>query len=81
MFESHVQKQLSRGVLRKSCSENMQEIYRRTHMLKCDFNKFALQLYWNHTSAWVISCKVAAYFQNTFSQEHLRVAASLDNYH
>ena len=26
----------------------------------------ALQLYWNHTSAWVFSCKFAAYFQNTF---------------
>ena len=25
------------------------------------------QLYWNHTSAWVISCKFAAHFQNTFS--------------
>ena len=27
----------------------------------------ALQLYWNHTSSWVFSCKFAAYFQNTFS--------------
>ena len=26
-----------------------------------------LQLYWNRTSAWVFSCKSAAYFQNTFS--------------
>ena len=25
------------------------------------------QLYWNHTSAWVFSCKFAIYFQNTFS--------------
>ena len=33
------QKQPSRGVLNKSCSENMQQIYRRTPMLKCDFNK------------------------------------------
>ena len=23
--------------------------------------------YWNHTSAWVFSCKFATYFQNTFS--------------
>ena len=37
-------------------------------MPKCDFNKVALQLYWNRTSAWVFSCKFAAYFQNTFSQ-------------
>ena len=25
------------------------------------------QLYWNHTSAWVFSCKLAVYFWNTFS--------------
>ena len=39
------QKQPSRGVLIKRCSENMQYIYKRTPMLKCDFNKVALQLY------------------------------------
>ena len=33
----------------KRCSENVQQIYRRTPMLKCDFNKIAKQLYWNHT--------------------------------
>ena len=33
------QKQPSRGVLRKRYSENMQQIYRRTSMPKCDFNK------------------------------------------
>ena len=38
----HLQKQPSRGVLRKRCSENMQQIYMRTPMPKCDFNKFAL---------------------------------------
>ena len=27
------------------CSENMQQIYRRTPMPKCDFNKVAVQLY------------------------------------
>ena len=35
------QKQPSRGVNRKSCSENMQQIYRRTPMPMCDFNKVA----------------------------------------
>ena len=40
-----VQKQPLRGVPRKRCSENMQEIYRRTPMPNCDFNKVALQLY------------------------------------
>ena len=46
--------QPSRGVLVERCSGNMQQIYRRTHMLKCDFNKVT-----NHTSAWVFSCKLA----------------------
>ena len=36
-----LQKQPYRGVLRKWRSENMQQIYRRTPMLKCDFNKVA----------------------------------------
>ena len=65
------QKQPSIAVLGKRCSENMQQIYRRTPMPKCDFNKVALQLYWNHTSAWAFSCKFTAYFQNIFSEEHL----------
>ena len=33
------QKQHPKGVLRKRCSENMQEIYMRAPMPKCDFNK------------------------------------------
>ena len=41
-----MQKQPPRGVPRKRCSENMQQIYRRTPMPKRDFNKVALQ----HTS-------------------------------
>ena len=61
------QKQPSRGVLWKRCSGNMQQIYRRTPVLKCDLNKVSLQLYWNFTSASVFSCKFAAYFRNTFS--------------
>ena len=61
------QKQSPRGgVLRERCSENIQQIYRRTLMPKSDFNKDAKQLYWNRTLAWVFSCKFAVYFQNTF---------------
>ena len=56
------QKQSPRGVLKKRCSENIQQMYRRTPMPKCNFNK--------------ISCKFAAYFQNTVSYEYLWVAAS-----
>ena len=57
-----LQKQPCSGVLRKRCSENMQQIYRKTLMSKCDL-------------AWMFSCKFAAYFLNTFSQEHLCRAA------
>ena len=60
-------KQHSTCVLRKRCSENMQQIYKRLPMPKCDFNKVALQLYWYHNSAWVFSCIFAACFQNSFS--------------
>ena len=45
-------------------------------MPKCDFNNVALHLFWSRTLVWVSSCKFAAYFQNTFSWEHLRTAAS-----
>ena len=34
-----IQKQPSRDVLRKRYTENMEQIYMRTPMLKCDFNK------------------------------------------
>ena len=40
-----IKQRLSRGVLRKACSENMQKIYRRTTMTKYDFSKVDLQLY------------------------------------
>ena len=56
------QKQPFRGVRKKKCYENMQQIYRRTTMPKCSFNKAAKQLYWSCTSAWVFSCKFVAYF-------------------
>ena len=36
---SNLQKQPSRGVRKKRRSENVQQIYRRTHMPKCDFNE------------------------------------------
>ena len=55
------QKQTPIGVLRKRCSENMQQIYGRTFMRKWDFNKAALQLYRNHTLARMFFFKFAAY--------------------
>ena len=46
----------------------MQQIYSRTPMQKCDFNKVTKQLYWSHTSAWMFSCKFAAYFRTPFPE-------------
>ena len=40
-LDSYIQKQPPKGVPRKRCSENMQQIYRRTPMPKCDFNEVA----------------------------------------
>ena len=39
------QKLSSRNVLRKRCSENMKQIYMRTPITKCDFNKVDKQLW------------------------------------
>ena len=39
-----IQKQPPRGILRKRCSGNMQQVYRRTPMFKCDFSQVTLQL-------------------------------------
>ena len=55
----------------------MQQIYRRTPIPKCDFNKVAKQHYWSCTSAMVFSYKFAAYFQDTFFKKHLWTAVSV----
>ena len=47
------QKQPLRGVLKKRCSENKQQIYRRTLMPTCEIT-------------WVFPWKYAAHFQNIF---------------
>ena len=67
-------KQPSRSVLRKRCSKNIQQIYRRTPMAKSDFNKVKNQLYCNHFGIGVlleIYCIFSEYlfWQNT--SEHL----------
>ena len=64
------QKEPLGGVLWKKCSENIQQIYRRIPMPKCDFNKIPNQLFWNHTFPWMFSCKFAAYFRNTFPKNN-----------
>ena len=67
-----MQKQPTRGVPRKKCSENMQQIYRRTLMPKCNFNRVSRQFYKNHTLAWVFSCKFCCIFS-----EHLWLLLSM----
>ena len=42
-MSEYTEKQPHRSVLCNRCSENMQQIYRRTPMQKCDFNKVAKQ--------------------------------------
>ena len=65
LYYTFLQKQPPRGVFRKRFSENMQQIYRRAPMPKCNFKKVAKQFYWNFTSAWMFSCKFDDHFQNT----------------
>ena len=67
---SHPEVFLGKGVL-KICSK-----FTREHPCRSAISKAALQLYWNRASAWVFYRKFAAYFQNTFPQEHLWRAAS-----
>ena len=45
-------------------------------MSKCDFNKFDLQIYWNRSLAWVLSCKLVAYFSEPLFSEHFWGTAS-----
>ena len=52
---SQTQKQPSRGVFIKRCSENMQQIYRKTPMPNGDLHKSC-------PSAWMFSCKFSEYF-------------------
>ena len=51
-----IQKQPPIGVPKKRCSENMQQIYRRTAMPKCDFNKVAFSItpFPKNTSEWLL---------------------------
>ena len=61
-LNSLYQKQPSRGVLRKMCSQNMHAANLITGEHPCQS-----AIYWTHTSTWVLSCKFAAYFQSIFS--------------
>ena len=53
-------------VLSEAAFFHMQQIYRRTPMTKCDFNKVAKQLYWNQTSARVFNPILLHIFRTPF---------------
>ena len=55
----------------------LQSVMRFTQTQKASASSITSPLHLNHTSALVFSCKFAAYFQNTFSWEHLWTAASV----
>ena len=57
-----IQKQPSRGVFKKRCSENMQQIYRRTPMPKCDYNKVAFKFTGEHPCRGLISINLRSNF-------------------
>ena len=57
-----VQKQSTSSVVKKRCSGNMQQIYRRALTPRSDLNKFALQFYWNCFSVQVLSLITQSFF-------------------
>ena len=58
--------QSSEDVLKKSYSENLQQIFRIPPMPKCDFKEVAKQLYWNHSLVWVFFVNVLHIFRTPF---------------
>ena len=59
----NTQKQPRKGVLRKSCSENMQQIYRRTPIrsvisIKLESNTFSQKLLWAALSGVYSPCNI-----------------------
>ena len=63
------------SICQNSCSANVQQVYRRTPMKRCDFYKIGLLFFCTHTT-WVFSCIFVAYLQNTSFEEHLLKTAS-----
>ena len=70
----------SRGVPAKRHPGKKQQTHRRTTTWKCDPNRVAMQLFWNHTSTRALPCESAASPQNTPLLEHLCQAACVFSY-
>ena len=81
----NIQKQPFRNVLRKTCSEYIQKIYKRTPMVKCNLNKTLLQLCWNCPSPHGSPVKLLHVFsrapfpQNTSGEILLKIQNRLVN--
>ena len=74
---SDIQKQPSGSILKKRCSENMPQTYRRTRMPKCDFNKVVhLKL---HYGMGVVLYICVIFSEHLFIINHLWRAASIHN--
>ena len=70
------QKQPSRSILRKKCSENIKQIYLRTPMPKCDFNKVLVLVHWCFGIGALLSvcCIFSEHFlKNTFGRLLLNI--------
>ena len=73
-----LKRQPFRGVLRKRRSENMQQIYGKTSMPNCYFDKIALQLYWNRTSHGCSLVNLLHIFKTPFPKNTWRVASGFE---
>ena len=71
-----IQKQPSRGFLRKRCSENMQQICRRTPIPKCDFNKVEIALWYGFSSVHLLYIFRTPFPKNTSRRLFLRIDRS-----
>ena len=78
---SDVQKHPFRGVLRKRCSENMQQMCKRTPMPKCYFNDFVLLVEWTSmlNRFLNICCEPLLYWMNLEELRDKKLSKVKDN--
>ena len=62
------QKQPSRGVVKEKCTENMQQLYRRTPMPKCDFNNI-IKLWHGRSPVSLLHIFRTLFLKNTAASE------------
>ena len=80
MSEKNNPKQPPRGVPKEKCSKNMLQIYRRTPMPKCDFNKVSFITATHHLKKVVVEtglCGCTKFSNTWFVSVFLKGAAIL----